>query len=97
MVCFFFVRFFFFKDIEEKIRTHAFSGGQETKALQEKLGANLEKDVAYQWLTFFMEDDEELKAIGMVHVFFYLLCDRLCIGSKSTSPLSVSKLLSNCR
>eukprot|EP00615_Pteridomonas_danica_P006233 CAMPEP_0114359162 /NCGR_PEP_ID=MMETSP0101-20121206/22809_1 /TAXON_ID=38822 ORGANISM="Pteridomonas danica, Strain PT" /NCGR_SAMPLE_ID=MMETSP0101 /ASSEMBLY_ACC=CAM_ASM_000211 /LENGTH=691 /DNA_ID=CAMNT_0001502565 /DNA_START=46 /DNA_END=2118 /DNA_ORIENTATION=+ len=50
--------------IEEKIRTHAFSGGQETKALQEKLGADLEKDVAYQWLTFFMEDDEELKAIG---------------------------------
>jgi tryptophanyl-tRNA synthetase len=52
------------KQIEEKIRTHAFSGGQETKALQEQLGADLEKDVAYQWLTFFMEDDEELKAIG---------------------------------
>jgi len=28
--------------IAEKIKTHAFSGGQETKALQEEKGADLE-------------------------------------------------------
>ena len=51
-------------DIERKIRNHAFSGGQQTKAEQQELGANLQIDVAYQWLTFFLEDDEELESIG---------------------------------
>ncbi|KAL3927761.1 MAG: hypothetical protein SGARI_005239, partial [Bacillariaceae sp.] len=52
------------EDIERKIKEHAFSGGQETKKLQEELGANLDADVSYQWLRFFMEDDEELEKIG---------------------------------
>jgi tryptophanyl-tRNA synthetase len=52
------------EQIEQKIKAHAFSGGQETKNLQEELGANLEVDVSYQWLRFFMEDDEELERIG---------------------------------
>lgn len=52
------------KDIAKKVNTHAFSGGQETKELQEKLGANLDIDVSYQWLRFFLEDDEKLESIG---------------------------------
>eukprot|EP00980_Cylindrotheca_fusiformis_P007919 scaffold1697_cov120-Cylindrotheca_fusiformis.AAC.1 len=52
------------EDIERKIRSFAFSGGQETKKLQEELGANLEADVSYQWLKFFLEDDELLEKIG---------------------------------
>ena len=52
------------EDIERKIKENAFSGGQETKKLQEELGANLDADVSYQWLRFFMEDDEELEKIG---------------------------------
>lgn len=51
-------------DIERKIKENAFSGGQESKKLQEELGANLEVDVSYQWLRFFLEDDEELEKIG---------------------------------
>ena len=50
--------------IAEKIKTHAFSGGRETKALQEELGADLAVDVAFQWLGFFLDDDAELDAIG---------------------------------
>lgn len=50
--------------IEKKIKEYAFSGGQETKKLQQELGANLDVDVAYQWLRFFLEDDEELAKIG---------------------------------
>ena len=49
--------------IKEKITTHAFSGGRMTKAEQEELGADLEADVSYQWLTFFLDDDEELARI----------------------------------
>ena len=50
--------------IEKTIKTHAFSGGQETAKLQREHGADLDKDVAFQWLTFFLEDDDELKTIA---------------------------------
>ena len=52
------------EEIDRKIRNFCFSGGRETKAEQEKYGADLEIDVAYQWLRFFLEDDEELERIG---------------------------------
>jgi len=52
------------EEIERKIKEHAFSGGQETKKLQEELGANLDMDVSYQWLSFLLEDDDELASIG---------------------------------
>lgn len=35
------------EEIERKIKVHAFSGGRETKKLQEELGANLDVDVSY--------------------------------------------------
>jgi tryptophanyl-tRNA synthetase len=53
------------EDIKNKIMHHAFSGGRETKAKQQELGADLEVDVSYQWLKFFLEDDEELERIGV--------------------------------
>ena len=52
------------EDIERKIKQHAFSGGRETKKEPEEFGADLEIDVSYQWLRFFLEDDEELAQIG---------------------------------
>jgi tryptophanyl-tRNA synthetase len=52
------------EQIESKIKAHAFSGGQETKQKQQELGADLDLDVSYQWLRFFLEDDEELATIG---------------------------------
>mmetsp|Transcript_24278 Transcript_24278/g.50462 ORF Transcript_24278/g.50462 Transcript_24278/m.50462 type:complete len:689 (-) Transcript_24278:151-2217(-) len=52
------------EEIAHKIRAYCFSGGRETKAEQEKYGADTEIDVAYQWLRFFLEDDEELEKIG---------------------------------
>ena len=36
---------------------------QETLELQRQLGANVDVDVAYQYLRFFLEDDEELETI----------------------------------
>jgi tryptophanyl-tRNA synthetase len=52
------------EEIKNKIMHHAFSGGRETKAKQQELGADLEVDVSYQWLRFFLEDDDELERIG---------------------------------
>jgi len=46
------------KTVERKVMKHAFSGGQPTADLQRKLGANLEDDVPYQWLYYFLEEDD---------------------------------------
>lgn len=47
-----------------QINRYAFSGGQALAEDQRRLGADLSVDVAYQYLTFFLEDDAELKQIG---------------------------------
>jgi tryptophanyl-tRNA synthetase len=52
------------KMIHKKVNRYAFSGGQDTKELQQKYGANLNVDVAYQYLRHIMEDDERLQQIG---------------------------------
>jgi tryptophanyl-tRNA synthetase len=50
------------KMIKKNIQS-AFSGGRESLEDQIKLGAVLEVDVSYQWLTYFLEDDQELEDI----------------------------------
>jgi len=51
------------KQVEEKIKKHAFSGGARNVEEHRKLGGNPDVDVSYQWLTFFEESDEKLKNI----------------------------------
>jgi len=53
--------------IREKVKRYAFSGGQDTRELQEKYGANLEIDVPYQYLRHIMEDDVKLAEIGRAY------------------------------
>lgn len=43
---------------------YAFSGGRETVEEHREKGGNPDVDVSYQYLTFFMDDDEKLKQIG---------------------------------
>ncbi|KAH9911429.1 tryptophanyl-tRNA synthetase [Epithele typhae] len=50
--------------IKNKITKHGFSGGQESLEEHRRLGGNPDVDVAYQYLGFFMEDDEEWKKLG---------------------------------
>jgi tryptophanyl-tRNA synthetase len=50
--------------IKKKINSHGFSGGKETEEEHRRLGGDTEVDVAYQYLTFFLEDDEELERLG---------------------------------
>jgi len=49
--------------IKSKINKFAFSGGQITAEEQRKLGANLDVDVPYQYLRFFLHDDQKLEEI----------------------------------
>jgi tryptophanyl-tRNA synthetase len=51
------------KTIKKKINKYAFSGGQATIEEHRKKGGVPEIDVAYQWLTFFEEDDKKLEKI----------------------------------
>lgn len=52
------------KQIDTKVKRYAFSGGRDTREEQEKYGANLDVDVSYQWLRFFLDDDAKLERIG---------------------------------
>ena len=46
--------------IKKKINTHAFSGGRATLEEHRQLGGNPDVDVAYTYLSYFLEDDAEL-------------------------------------
>jgi tryptophanyl-tRNA synthetase len=51
------------KQVEEKIKKYAFSGGQPTVKEHREKGGNPDIDISYQWLTFFEPDDEKLEKI----------------------------------
>jgi tryptophanyl-tRNA synthetase len=49
--------------IKNKINRHGFSGGRETEEEHRQLGGDPDVDVSFQYLSFFLEDDEELAKI----------------------------------
>lgn len=51
------------KQIKTKINKHAFSGGKDTVEEHRELGGDITVDIPYQYLTFFMEDDQRLEQI----------------------------------
>lgn len=62
------------KQIKNKINKHAFSGGQATIEEHKQLGGNCEVDISYQWLRFFLEDDERLEQIRKVSLKILFMC-----------------------
>jgi tryptophanyl-tRNA synthetase len=67
-------------DIKSKINKHAYSGGRDTEEEHRKKGGNAEIDVSYQYLRFFMEDDEKLAQIKRVFCtlcYLTILCHHL--------------------
>lgn len=53
-----------FKTIETKMMKYSFSGGRASLAEHRQIGGNLEIDVAYQYLCYFLDDDTELEHIA---------------------------------
>ena len=49
--------------IKKKINKFAFSGGQATEEEHRKLGGRTDRDISYQYLKFFLDDDEKLQDI----------------------------------
>lgn len=62
------------KQIKDKINKHAFSGGGATLEEQREKGANLAVDVAYEWLRYFLDDDDRLEQIGIVICCLVVSC-----------------------
>jgi len=51
------------KDIKTKINKHAFSGGKDSLEEHRAKGGDCDIDVAFQYLRFFMDDDQRLEQI----------------------------------
>jgi tryptophanyl-tRNA synthetase len=49
--------------IKNKINKHAFSGGQASVEEHKRLGGNCDIDVSFQYLKFFLDDDDRLEQI----------------------------------
>ena len=49
-----------------KVLKYAFSGGRDTKEEHRRLGGDTRLDVSYQYLTFFLSDDQKLAQIKQV-------------------------------
>jgi tryptophanyl-tRNA synthetase len=54
--------------IKNKINKYAFSGGQVTTEDHRRVGGDPDVDVSFQYLTFFLESDEELEKIRTVSI-----------------------------
>lgn len=52
-------------DIKNKVNKYAFSGGRQTIQEHREKGADLEVDVSWKYLNFFLEDDVRLAHIGV--------------------------------
>lgn len=53
-------------DNYSQINKHAFSGGKDTVEEHRQYGGNPDIDVSFMYLTFFLEDDEQLEKIRQV-------------------------------
>ena len=65
------------KQIKNKINKYAFSGGGTTVEEHREKGGNCDVDISYQYLTFFLEDDEKLAQIRQVSCLFCFLIFQL--------------------
>lgn len=69
-----------------QVKKHAFSGGRDTVEEHQKFGGNTEVDISYQYLTFFLEDDEKLahiKKVSTIGACSYIATVNLCITDRS--------------
>ncbi|CAB1334900.1 unnamed protein product [Coregonus sp. 'balchen'] len=61
----------------DQVNKHAFSGGKDTVEEHRKYGGNPDVDVSFMYLTFFLEDDEQLEKIRQDYASGALLTGEL--------------------
>jgi len=59
------------KQIKKKINKYAYSGGRDTVEEHQEKGGDCSVDIAFQYLTYFEENDEELEKIRQVSMTFF--------------------------
>lgn len=59
--------------IKNKINKHGFSGGRETEEEHRQFGGDPDVDVSFQYLTFFLDDDDKLAKIEEASLMFRCL------------------------
>ena len=64
--CFMFTLLSISFPLRQQINKYAFSGGQNTREEHEMYGGNCDVDVSYQYLKYFLDDDEKLADIHRV-------------------------------
>ncbi|KAJ3021807.1 tryptophan--tRNA ligase [Thoreauomyces humboldtii] len=80
--------------IKNKINKYAFSGGRDTVELHRLHGGNPDVDVSFQYLRFFLDDDEELEALATSYRSGELLTGDLkkkCIDVMSQVVLEIQE------
>lgn len=55
--------------IKKKVKAHAFSGGRETLEEHRQFGGDPDVDVAFQYLLFFLDDDEDIIKLARVRSY----------------------------
>ncbi|XP_048831554.1 tryptophan--tRNA ligase, cytoplasmic [Brienomyrus brachyistius] len=65
------------KQIKDKVNKYAFSGGKDTIEEHRKYGGNPDVDVSFMYLTFFLEDDDQLEKIRQDYTSGALLTGEL--------------------
>ncbi|CAB3396588.1 unnamed protein product [Caenorhabditis bovis] len=78
------------KQIKNKINKYAFSGGQQTVEEHRAKGGNCDVDISYQFLKFFLDDDEKLAEIREKYTKGELLSGEL----KALATAEVTKIIS---
>jgi hypothetical protein len=73
-----------------QINKYAYSGGCATVEEHRQKGGNTEVDIAYQYLTFFLEDDDKLEEIRKV-------CDLAALTLSLNSLESIATNFYSCR
>lgn len=65
------------KQIKNKISKYAFSGGRDTAEEHRQFGGNCDVDTSFQFLRYFLEDDDELESIRKSYTSGELLTGEL--------------------
>lgn len=50
--------------VKKKVNKHAYSGGRDSVEEHRRMGGDLSVDISYQWLRFFLDDDDRLQEIA---------------------------------
>lgn len=83
------------KTVKNKINKFAFSGGKDTVEEHQRLGGNCDVDVSYQYLRYFLDDNERLETVRVDYSAGKLLTGALKAEAAAVITSVLGKLQKN--